>query len=201
MPLKDRRGWIFDLDGTLTQPVHDFDGLRDALGMPPGVLILEYLQAQPPPERLKLEAQLEALEADLIAKTLAQPGVTEALAALRARGCYLGIVTRNSRRNAQRTLAQLGLEAYFAPGAVLGRECATPKPSPAALLRLQALWALPPGACVMVGDHSLDLAAGRAAGVATVHFTADCRERWPDLTDHLLPHWDHLGALHDHADR
>ncbi len=199
MPLRDRRGWIFDLDGTLTQPVHDFDGLRDALGMPPGVLILEYLQAQPAEARAKLENRLEELEADLIAETLAQPGVEEALGALSAKGCYLGIVTRNSRRNAQRTLAQLGLEAFFAPEAVLGRECAAPKPSPAALQRLQALWGLPPDACVMVGDHGLDLAAGRAAGVATVHFTADCRERWPELTDHLLPHWDHLGALHDHA--
>jgi len=31
-----RRCWIFDLDGTLTVPVHDFPAIRSALGMAEG---------------------------------------------------------------------------------------------------------------------------------------------------------------------
>ena len=157
MSLRGRQGWIFDLDGTLALPVHDFDGLREALGLPQGVLILEYLASRPAAEAKTLGARLEALEAELIAECRPQPGIRDALEGLRNRGWRLGVVTRNSMANAE--------------------------------------WDLPPERCVMLGDHGLDLAAGRAAGVATVHFTADCSERWPELTDHLLPHWSHLGAL------
>jgi len=195
MSLRGRQGWIFDLDGTLALPVHDFDGLREALGLPQGVLILEYLASRPAPEAQALGARLEALEAELIAQCRPQPGIREALEALRDRGGHLGVVTRNSVANAHLTLAQLGLDDLFAPSAVLGRESAEPKPSPDALHQLLRQWRLGPDASVMLGDHGLDLAAGRAAGVATVHFTADCPERWPGLTDHLLPHWSQLGAL------
>jgi HAD superfamily hydrolase (TIGR01509 family) len=195
MSLRGRQGWIFDLDGTLALPVHDFDGLREALGLPQGVLILEYLASRPAAEAKTLGARLEALEAELIAECRPQPGIRDALEGLRNRGWRLGVVTRNSVANAHLTLAQLGLADLFAPGAVLGRESAEPKPSPDALHQLRREWDLPPERCVMLGDHGLDLAAGRAAGVATVHFTADCSERWPELTDHLLPHWSHLGAL------
>jgi HAD superfamily hydrolase (TIGR01509 family) len=195
MSLRGRQGWIFDLDGTLALPVHDFDGLREALGIPQGVLILEYLASRPAAEAKALGARLEALEAELIAQCRPQPGVRAALDALRDRGWHLGVVTRNSVANAQLTLEHLGLDDLFPPQAVLGRESAEPKPSPDALQWLQRHWSLDADACVMVGDHRLDLAAGRAAGVATVHFTADCPERWPEFTDHLLPHWSHLGAL------
>lgn len=195
MSLRERQGWIFDLDGTLALPVHDFDSLRDALGIPQGVLILEYLASRPAAEAKALGARLETLEAELIAQCRPQPGVRKALEALRDQGWHLGVVTRNSLANAHGTLSHLGLADLFAPSAVLGRESAEPKPSPEALHQLLRQWALAPASCVMLGDHGLDLAAGRAAGVATVHFTADCPERWPELTDHLLPHWSHLGAL------
>ena len=195
MSLRERQGWIFDLDGTLALPVHDFDSLREALGIPPGVLILEYLASRPAAEATALGARLEALEAELIAQCRPQPGIREALETLRDRGGQLGVVTRNSVANAHRTLAHLSLADLFPPSAVLGRESAEPKPSPDALHQLLRQWVLDPSACVMLGDHGLDLAAGRAAGVATVHFAADCAERWPELTDHLLPHWSHLGAL------
>lgn len=195
MNLQGRQGWIFDLDGTLALPVHDFDGLREALGLPQGVLILEYLASRPAAEAKALSARLEALEAELISQCRPQPGIREALQTLRDRGGHLGVVTRNSVANAHLTLQHLGLADLFAPSAVLGRESAAPKPSPDALNQLLQQWRLNPGACVMLGDHGLDLAAGRAAGVATVHFTADCAERWPELTDHCLPHWSHLGAL------
>ena len=155
MSLRGRQGWIFDLDGTLALPVHDFDDLREALGIPPGVLILEYLASRPAAEAKALGARLEALEAELIAQCRPQPGIRKALEALRNRGGHLGVVTRNSVANAHLTLAQLGLDDLFAPSAVLGRESAAPKPSPEALHRLLRQWHLDPDACVMLGEVPL----------------------------------------------
>ena len=39
--------WIFDLDGTLTIAVHDFDAIRDELGLPAGEPILEAMSKLP----------------------------------------------------------------------------------------------------------------------------------------------------------
>lgn len=44
------------------------------------------------------------------------------------------------------------------------------KPAPDALQHLMKLYGFGPGEAVMVGDRQLDLASGRNAGVATLHF-------------------------------
>ena len=43
MDLRERKYWIFDLDGTLTVAVHDFTATRRELDLPPGKPILEEL--------------------------------------------------------------------------------------------------------------------------------------------------------------
>ena len=45
-----RKHWVFDLDGTLTLPVHDFAVIRQALGVPQGIDILGYLASLPDAE-------------------------------------------------------------------------------------------------------------------------------------------------------
>ena len=42
-----RKHWVFDLDGTLTLPVHDFSIIRQVLGVPQGNDILGYLAPFP----------------------------------------------------------------------------------------------------------------------------------------------------------
>ncbi|MBP42781.1 MAG: HAD family hydrolase, partial [Deltaproteobacteria bacterium] len=39
--LLKRKHWIFDLDGTLTVAVHDFDAIRKELGIPAGLPIIK----------------------------------------------------------------------------------------------------------------------------------------------------------------
>ncbi len=41
-----RKYWIFDLDGTLTVPVHDFQGIRKTLGIPRDKDILGFISTQ-----------------------------------------------------------------------------------------------------------------------------------------------------------
>lgn len=47
MDLRERKYWIFDLDGTLTVAVHDFTAIRRELDLPPGKPILEELATLP----------------------------------------------------------------------------------------------------------------------------------------------------------
>lgn len=192
MDLARRRHWIFDLDGTLTLAVHDFEDIRRTLGLPAGRPILEAVAERPPEEARSLTARLDALEAGLVTATSPAPGAHELLVHLQAQGCRLGILTRNTLDNARATLAHCGLDGFFAGDAILGREEAPPKPSPVGILRLLSGWSAAPASGVMVGDFRFDLEAGRAAGVATVSVDPSGAHPHGALADHRV---DHLAQL------
>ncbi len=159
------RAWIFDLDGTLTVPMHDFAGFKRSVGLPVELDILAGIARRPEAERAALFAAVKDWEQSLIDRARPAPGAEALLASLSG---PVGVVTRNTREGALHTLEVIGLLRWFRPEDVLGRGCAAPKPSPDALLRLLHCWGVPPGEAVMVGDYVDDLRAGRAAGTATV---------------------------------
>jgi len=167
--LERRPFWIFDMDGTLTVAVHDFDALRAELGLRPKEPILEQIAEAPEDRARQLLAQLDELELGLARRARAADGAHALLERLCARGARLGIVTRNSFANAVETLRACELERFFAPECVLGREAAAPKPDPEGIRQLLAHWGAEPHQAVMVGDYRYDLLAGRAAGTATVY--------------------------------
>jgi HAD superfamily hydrolase (TIGR01509 family) len=170
--LGKRAHWIFDMDGTLTVAVHDFDAIRAELGLPAGKPILEELATLPAAKANALFARLDALELALARRACAAEGAVELLARLRERGARLGILTRNSFANARETLDACGLAEFFAPACIVGREAAAPKPDPGGIHHLLGDWNAIPGDSVMVGDYRYDLLAGRAAGTATVYVDA-----------------------------
>jgi HAD superfamily hydrolase (TIGR01509 family) len=167
--LAQRRHWIFDMDGTLTVAVHDFDAIRAELGLEPKKPILEQLALLPESLARGLYERLDALELELARRARAAEGADRLLDALVARGARLGILTRNTHANALETLRACGLARHFAPACVLGREAAAPKPDPEGVRLLLARWNAQPQQAVMVGDYRFDLLAGRAAGTATVY--------------------------------
>jgi HAD superfamily hydrolase (TIGR01509 family) len=176
--------WVFDLDGTLTVAVHDFAVIRRELEIPEGAGILEHLaslsdqqQAQP------LHDRLQEIELELAAVTRAAAGALALLQHLQESGAQLGILTRNTRENAVRTLDLVGLDRFFDPAHVLGRDEALPKPDPDGIRRLARIWGIAPETTVMVGDYLYDLQAGRSAGALTVHVDATRSFRWPELAD------------------
>lgn len=178
-----RSRWIFDLDGTLTRPQHDFDAIRCELGIPEGQPILEYLEALPKARAARLYERLDVIEDALAESVQPQPGCARLLERLAACDIGLGILTRNSRSNAMRCLEILGVQNLFDPACVLGRSETPPKPHPGGILRLLQHWQCSPGDAVMVGDFRFDLEAGRAAGVLTVHLDTAGTFPWPTLTD------------------
>lgn len=179
----DRRHWVFDLDGTLTVAVHDFAAIRRELRIPDDSDILGHLDSLPEMEARPLHQRLREIELELAHQTAAALGAVHLIEELHARGSLLGVLTRNTRANALRTLNLIGLGHYFEAGFVLGRDEAAPKPDPDGILQLADLWDADPAEMVMVGDYLYDLQAGRSAGAMTVHIDPAGDFRWPELAD------------------
>lgn len=191
----DKAHWVFDLDGTLTEAVHDFDHIRSMLGVPAGLGILEWLGTLPASEREPRERWLDDHEHELAGSAVAAAGAYDILADLTRANRRIGIVTRNNLRNVELTLRTAGIDGFFHRDDVVTREHAPPKPQPDGILRLLSAWGASPAAGVMVGNHHHDLAAGRRAGVTTVLVDVTGTFPWPDLTDVGVTNLIELAAL------
>jgi len=189
-----RNHWIFDLDGTLTVAVHDFAYIRCELGIPDGSDILGHLSALPYQEALPLHSRLQEIELELASATVAATGAERLLRQLQDGGARLGILTRNTRENALRTLYLVGLGNFFSCEDILGRDEALPKPDPDGIFRLAERWDADPAAAVMVGDYLYDLQAGRQAGALTVHVDVRRNFIWPELADVTVGTLEELAA-------
>lgn len=95
------------------------------------------------------------------------PGASATLAALVAKGISLGCVTNKPHRFVRPLLEALGLGQCFA---VLVGGDSTPylKPDPSPVRAALAELGVPASQSLLVGDSHVDMAAGQAAGVATV---------------------------------
>jgi HAD superfamily hydrolase (TIGR01509 family) len=178
-----REHWIFDLDGTLTVAIHDFALIRATLGIPEGRDILGHRQALPEAEAFLAKGRLCEMEQEIADRTEAAVGAADLVELLHSRGVRLGVLTRNTRDIALRTLGRIGLAGYFEAANVLGREEALAKPDPDGIFQLASRWRVHASALVMVGDYAFDLQTGRAAGAATIHVDPTRGFRWPEWTD------------------
>lgn len=181
--LKNKHYWLFDMDGTLTNAMHDFDAMRAELGLPAGVPILEALAAMEPAKADIKHRELDEMELRMAAEATPQSGSTELLEYLRQAGARLGIVTRNGREIADVTLKACGLYEFFDEQTIISRDCCTAKPDPAGVNLLLSRWNGKSEDAVMVGDYLFDLQAGRDAGAVTVHMDISGEFAWPAHTD------------------
>lgn len=180
------RHWVFDLDGTLTEAVHDFALIRRELGIPPEADILAHLAALPTDEAHDKHQWLVRHEHALAEAATAASGAVALVRALHVRGCRLGILTRNARELARVTLAAIGLDDVFDEADIIGRDEAAPKPAPDGLHYFASRWAVTPAEMVMVGDYLFDLECGRAAGTHTL--LVNCvGDGWPSLATWRSP--------------
>ncbi|WP_261841344.1 HAD family hydrolase [Aliamphritea ceti] len=177
------RHWVFDLDGTLTRPVHDFAHMRRELGIPEGEAILETIEQTPEPQKQVLLQRLDELEGYYARQAEPAEGVQDLIVRLHAAGCKLGILTRNKKDFAISSLQAIGVGEYFHAEEVLGRDEARPKPDPEGLQKLCQRWKVVGDELIMVGDFRFDLEAGKAIDAQTVHVSAVGTIEWPELTD------------------
>jgi len=161
--------WVFDMDGTLTIAQHDFDAIRDELGLPQSLPILESLDLLAEEESAPLYKRLNQIELEIAAESKAAEGAHQLLDKLLANNANIGILTRNNKINISVTLKAAGLDNYFADEDLLSRDCAVPKPAPDGLLKLLHQWNASSDKAIMVGDHLHDLQTGKAAGAKTLY--------------------------------
>lgn len=170
------RAVIFDLDGTLTEPLLDFEAIRREVGIRSGAPILEAMESFDDEARARAEVILRRHELDAIGAATLAEGCRELLDLLTAAGVPVAILTRNIREAVDAFVRRFGVRV----SAIFTREDGPPKPSPEGALALCRGFGVPPAEVWMVGDYKYDIIAGRDAGCRTalVHPSAPA-----DLTD------------------
>jgi hydrogenase expression/formation protein HypE len=162
---------VFDFDGTLTRPgAIDFAAIREAVGCPKGIGLLEFLGAiEDPEERLLKEAVLIAAEMHAAEHCQPNEGAEELVAFLRERAVPMAIITRNRHESVERAL--LNLEGISADDftCVVSRDLPlSPKPSPEGVTHVARELGVHVGELLLIGDHVFDIEAGVRAGALTM---------------------------------
>ena len=174
---------IFDLDGTLAdtapdllgatnavlaargRPLLDLGHLRHMVGFGARALITQAMEASGAPVT---EADMPPLGEIFLAHyrdhiadgTRLFPQVAETLAALKAQGARLGVLTNKPQELTDLLLPRLGLDGVFAAVYGAGRQSYT-KPDPR--IFHEVVEDCGGGAAVMIGDSITDLNTARAA--------------------------------------
>jgi HAD superfamily hydrolase (TIGR01549 family) len=178
---------LFDLDGTLLRVSIDFEQMKqqmlhlaeayrvhdaslrdlDILAIVgESITRLKRAGRHDDARRLALEADDTLAATEIAASRLAapMPGADRLLAELQRAGFRSAIVTRNSRPAAVTAMRRVGIP----PLPVLSRQDVPyPKPNPDHLYRALARLESCPERAIMVGDHWMDIKAGRSAGAST----------------------------------
>jgi HAD superfamily hydrolase (TIGR01662 family) len=158
---------IFDLDGTLTRPLLDFDAIRAEIGVAGPILeAMEHLNADDRARADEILLRHERLAAE---NAQLQEGTHEVLRACRDLGYRVAILTRNSRANVEHIIRTHHLRI----DALRTREDGAIKPSPEPVLALCRELKADPALSWMVGDFLFDIQSGRAAGTKTVLMIGD----------------------------
>ncbi len=162
-PLLRPAGLLFDMDGTLTEPMLDFPAIKAELGIG-NQPILEAMAEMPAHRRAAAEAILLRREARAAAESTLNPGCVEVLAWAREHRLPTAVITRNSGASATVVLARHGLQFDILITREDGRFKPDPEPLHVACRRL----GVRKSDCWMIGDGVHDVEAGTAAGISTV---------------------------------
>ena len=155
--------FMFDLDGTLVEFNIPLDRIRRELGIGDGY-ILEHILSCPEPERERKFAILKRYEVASASESRLMPGARDFIELLERSGVRKGVVTRNCAESVNIITRKHLLNFDY----IITREAAPPKPSAEPLRLAMKLAGAERDESVMVGDHLVDMLAGRNAGVTTV---------------------------------
>jgi HAD superfamily hydrolase (TIGR01509 family) len=157
------KGVLFDMDGTLTEPMLDFPSIKAEMGIG-ARSILEALDELSGRQRELDEAVLLRHEEHAAENSKLNPGCREVLDWLHVRGIPTALITRNSRLSVETVLRRHGL----CLDALITREDPPFKPDPHPLRLACFRLEVGPEQAWMIGDGQYDVQAGSAAGVRTV---------------------------------
>src|SRR5689334_14659110 len=155
LTVKLPRAVLFDMDGTVTEPMLDFPKIKAEMGIGTRP-ILEALAEMEGEVRAAAEAVLLRHEQCAAEGSRLNPGCREVLEWLRGRDIRTALITRNSRLSVDTVLFRhiLRFDAHIT------RDDAPPKPDPAPLRLACERLGVSAAEAWMVGDGQYDVEAG-----------------------------------------
>jgi len=168
------KGILFDFDGTLTVPgAINFLEIKASLGCPPEVPILEFIESLNNNEQQKAYSLLDRHEERAARISFPAQGAEGVIWELKKKDLPLGIITRNSLNAVLLALNNFDHVTADDFAIILTRDDGTPKPDPAGVVIAAHKMGIVPEELLLVGDFSLDIMAGHAAGARTVLIVHD----------------------------
>ncbi|KAK4356933.1 hypothetical protein RND71_022543 [Anisodus tanguticus] len=169
------KGVVFDMDGTLTVPVIDFQAMYKAvLGNdeylavksknPSGIDILHHIESWSPDKQRKAYEIIADFEKQGLDRLQVMPGAAELCGFLDSKNIRRGLITRNVKDAVDLFHERFGVK--FSPA--LSREYRPYKPDPAPLLHICSTWEVQSNEVMMIGDSLKDdVVCGKRAGAFT----------------------------------
>ena len=190
---------IFDLDGTLTVPVLDFDQIRREMGLTrESGDLLKAIDKMSPQKQLHAHQVLEKHETFAAENCELNEGAKELLAWLRQKHLKIGILTRNTRINTHIVRDTHGLDF----DAIIAREDGPAKPDAFGVLKLCDTFNLQPNEVVVVGDFEHDLQSAKNANSIAVLITTHPRHgEFAHIADYQISRLDELPDIIDNIEK
>ena len=177
---------IFDLDGTLTEPLLDFNRIRKEMELDSDAGVLEAMDHMSSLQRQKAEVILHKHEEHAAINSRLNRGADEVLAQLKQAGYPIGLLTRNTMKNAL-FVAQKHCLVF---DAILDRNSGPAKPDGFGVQKLCETFGVEPSETLLVGDFLHDMQAAHNAGAIAVllktHTDADKFETFSDYSIYHL---------------
>ena len=151
--MKKYKAVIFDLDGTLAETNLDFVKMREDLGFPANVSILEHLETLSSQEQMianKIILEHEMIGAN---QSVLTKGAFELLTHLHKKKFPMAIQTRNCKEVTDLVVEKLNIPIEL----ILTRENSAPKPDPSGVQYIASQWGLSSEDILYVGDSHYDL--------------------------------------------
>lgn len=183
---------IFDMDGTLIEPLLDFKEVRRILGVGDSEGIIEAIDARPEPQRTEAHRRLLEFEISAAREARLLDGAAEVVGAVRRAGLKTALLTRNAgeaMRIVLSTFADLRFDLAWS------REDGPVKPDPAGMLRACQAMGVRPGRTACVGDFHYDISAANGAGAVSIFLARGRKPHWASEADFVIEHLRELTGL------
>lgn len=161
------QGVVFDFDGTITHPFFDFDLIKDEIGMPRDMLIIEFLKDKDEAFKKRAQEILDKWEIRAAEQATLNDHVPALLEFLRFKGIKTAVLTRNKKASVDTVAGKFNLCFDY----IDTRENEPIKPHPDSMRRVISRLCLEPENILTVGDFEHDIVCGKNAGTITMYIT------------------------------
>ncbi len=156
---------IFDFDGTITQPILDFELIRKEMNLKENSgSILEEMNKMSPQQRQIAIEILDKHENNAAKNAVLNPNAHQTIRKLAQNNIKIAILTRNTKENTLKVAEKFNLKFDI----IVDRSVQPTKPHPHGVLWICKKFNTSPKQTLVVGDYLHDLLCAKAAGAKAV---------------------------------